>query len=57
MVAKIMLSCIIDMTEQETVFSEIVWVEWPSGLYSVRQVTEVKPGQMRSDSGWVTSEA
>ena len=31
--------------------------EWPSGLYSLRQVTEVKPGRVRSDSGWVTSEA
>ena len=31
--------------------------EWPSGLYSVRQVTEVKLGVVRSDSGWMTSEA
>ena len=31
--------------------------EWPSGLYSLRQVTEVKLGQVRSDSGWVTTEA
>ena len=31
--------------------------EWPSGLYSLRQVTEVKLGRVRSDSGWVTSEA
>ena len=30
--------------------------EWPSGLYSLRQVTEVKLGQVRSDFGWVTSE-
>ena len=30
---------------------------WPSGLYSLRQVTEVKLGGVRSDSGWVTSEA
>ena len=31
--------------------------EWPSGLFSHRQVTEVKLGRVRSDSGWVTSEA
>ena len=31
--------------------------EWPSGLYSPRQVTEVKLGQVRSNSGWVTSKA
>ena len=31
--------------------------EWPSGLYSLRQVTEVKLGRVRSNSGWVTSEA
>ena len=29
--------------------------EWPSGLYSLRQVTEVKLGRVRSDFGWVTS--
>ena len=31
--------------------------EWPSGLYSLRQVTEVKLGRVRSDFRWVTSEA
>ena len=31
--------------------------EWPSGLYSLRQVTEVKLGRARSDFGWVTTEA
>ena len=31
--------------------------EWPSGLYSLRQVTEVKLGRVRSDFGWVTMEA
>ena len=31
--------------------------EWPSGLYSPRQVTEIKLGRMRSNSGWVTPEA
>ena len=31
--------------------------EWPSGLYSLRQVTEVKLGRVRSNSEWVTSEA
>ena len=31
--------------------------EWPSGLNSLRQVTEVKLGRVRSKSGWVTSEA
>ena len=30
--------------------------EWPSGLNSFRQVTEVKLGRVRSNSGWVTSE-
>ena len=25
--------------------------EWPSGLYSLRQVTEVKLGRVRSDFG------
>ena len=30
--------------------------EWPSGLNSSRQVTEVKLGRVRSNSGWVTSE-
>ena len=30
--------------------------EWPSGLYSLRQVTEVKLGRVRSDIGWVTTE-
>ena len=31
--------------------------EWPSGLYSLRQVTEVTPGRVRSNSGLGTSEA
>ena len=31
--------------------------EWPSGSDSLRQMTEVKLGRVRSDSGWVTSEA
>ena len=31
--------------------------EGPSGLFSLRQVTEVKLGRVRSDSGRVTSEA
>ena len=31
--------------------------EWPSGLNSFRQVTEVKFGRVRSNSGWVISEA
>ena len=30
--------------------------EWPSGLCSLRQVTEGKLGRVRSNSGWVTSE-
>ena len=33
------------------------WGEWPSGLDSFRQVTEVKLGRVSSNSGWVTSEA
>ena len=36
--------------------SFILWDEWPSGLYSLRQVTDVKLSRMRSGSGWVTSE-
>ena len=32
------------------------WGEWPDGLYSLRQVNEVKLGRVRSDSGWVTTE-
>ena len=31
--------------------------EWLSGLNSFREVTEVKLGRARSNSGWVTSEA
>ena len=31
--------------------------EWPSGLYSLRQVTDVKLGRVGSDSGWMTTEA
>ena len=31
--------------------------EWPSGLCSLRQVTEVMLGRLRSDFAWVTSEA
>ena len=31
--------------------------EWTSGSYILRQVTEVKLGRVRSNSGWVTSEA
>ena len=34
----------------------LYWGEWPSGLYSLRQVTEVKLGRVRSDAGWVTTE-
>ena len=34
---------------------ELERFEWPSGLYSRRQVTEVKFGRARSDFGWVTS--
>ena len=30
--------------------------EWPSGLYSLRQVPEVKLGRVRSVFGWVTTE-
>ena len=41
------------------------WGQWPSGLYqgalpglySFLQVTEVKLDRVRSNSGWVTSEA
>ena len=31
--------------------------EWPSGLYSLCQVIEVKLGRVESDFGWVTTEA
>ena len=37
-------------------YGSYVRSEWPSGLYSPRQVTEVKLGRVRSDAGWVTSE-
>ena len=33
------------------------WGEWPSGSHSFCQVTEVKLGRVRSNSGWVTSGA
>ena len=32
-------------------------IKQPSGLYSRRQVSEVKLGRVRSNSGWVTLEA
>ena len=32
-------------------------VSWPSGLYSLFQISEVKVGRVSSYSGWVTSEA
>ena len=35
---------------------EVVLSGWPNGFYSFRQVTEIKLGRVRSDSGWVTSE-
>ena len=38
-------------------FVRILQGEWPSGLYNLRQVTEVKFGRVRSDFGWVTTEA
>ena len=47
-------------TYHNTRFKDIVkhrQGDWPSGLNSSRQVTEVKLGRMRSNSGWVTSEA
>ena len=37
-------------------FCDTMWGEWLSGLYSLRQVTAVKLGRVRSDSGLVTSE-
>ena len=33
------------------------WSEWPSGLYSLHQVTEVKLGRVKSNSGLVASKA
>ena len=36
--------------------SEGLRCEWLSGLYSLRQMTEVKLGRVRSNFGWVTSE-
>ena len=30
--------------------------EWPSGLYSLRQVIEVKLDRVTSNSGWVASD-
>ena len=34
-----------------------MWSERPSGLYSLRQVTDVKLDRVRSISRWVASEA
>ena len=38
-----------------SVIQTVLRGEWASGLYSLRQVTEVKLGRVRSDFGWVTS--
>ena len=38
-------------------YNKTIRGEWPSGLYSLRQVTEVKFGRVRSNSRWVTLEA
>ena len=35
----------------------ISWGEWPSGINSFHQVTEVKLGRVRSNCGWMTLEA
>ena len=45
------------MLRFQTLLSTQLRGEWPSGLYSLRQVTEVKLGRVRSDFGWVTTEA
>ena len=49
--------CCMQKTVNEAESSLSLRGEWPSGLYSLRQVTEVKLGRVRSISGWVTSEA
>ena len=36
---------------------QYVWGEWPNGINSFSQVTEIKCDPVRLDSGWVTSEA
>ena len=58
----ILVSKITQILDQETrrVLKSLVHDlrgEWPSGLYSLCQVTEVKLGRVKSDFGWVTSEA
>ena len=45
------------VTRQKATFASRLRSEWPSGLYSLRQVTQVKLGRVRSDFGWVTTEA
>ena len=43
--------------QSSTLYNSRLRGEWPSGLNSSRQVTEVKLGRLNSNSGWVTSEA
>ena len=46
------------LMKQHLYFCLCLWQgEWPSGLYSLRQVTEVKLGRVRSDFRWVPPEA
>ena len=60
---KILLQCLVFKANIQKGFSRCkpkdqltLQGEWLSGLYSLRQVTEVKLGRVRSDFGWVTSE-
>ena len=51
------LKSFIDVAQQKLTVAAALVSEWPSGLYSLRQVAEVKLGRVRSNSGWVTLEA
>ena len=53
----VFISTASDFPHNHSVSRDVRLREWPSGLYSLRQVTEVKLGRVRSDFGWVTSEA
>ena len=53
-----------EITRKVTIYVENILIrwhiqrgEWPSGLNSFHQVTEITRGRLRSNSEWVTSEA
>ena len=51
------LYCLFQVYAQTFYLYFVMRGEWPSGIYSHRKVNEVKLGQVRSNSRWVTSEA